>query len=467
MPSELKETLYPASGRNFYPQYISGTTALVGHESVPVPGASMRYGDRFRCTGDGFNSGQAILGVEWKLDDLVYSGPIDKIRVIIRCIKEYNGEATILPTYNQSSYLWDLQEFNASGIITSIVFSSLEHVGGGAWTKDLVNAEKWGWESSIGSSDENTYVEIAVLDYRIEIWGEGETPVPTLPPQLPARTRVATPDSNRAITPLGSIPGSGDFPVICNYNESGAYSGAAPVVEDPDFPMTNLLSNDRYAIWKTGEVSSGPVVVEIDFGAGYPVDCIGVLGVHYYTSGSAPMAAVFKYLTSADGWGGVWREFENSIAYLRTAESLLFQPSVVADVRFLQITLSAGESAGSWSVAKMYGGAAVDITLWYSAGRSDTDVAPRSRVRTMGGFPYMTTYGEHYQILKLPFKTVTTVVKDKLVTIAESDTQFVISLPTGEAYECIPAGESFDVVHVFGSGVLNLWDVTLEVEVLP
>jgi hypothetical protein len=464
MAYEVKQYLYPASGRADYSSVTYGALTEVS-TSTPVPAENFSGIDKYSLVGTTGVNGVATIGVEWAgVDACSYAGVISSVRVIVRVkCSSQTGLVYLWPSINQADD-WSASRSRVDTDTYSFVFSLESYPGGGAWTMARVNGQSWGWKAELTAISANP-IAVEVSEFRVEVMGEIDAPSPpTLPPTLSLGTRFALHADNWAET-SDSFATTG-YPKICNYNDDAAYPGASEAVEDNDYPMQSLLAGDRYTIWRPGTSPPSSIVVEIDLGAGRTVNTLGVVGAHYYTSGTTPMAVEFKYITAEHGWPSEWQEFENPSAYLVAADMLLFQPHSVPDVRWVQVTLTGCSAAMQWSISGIYAGVSSELGLWYSAGRTDSDIAPRSKVRTVGGSPYVTSYGPHYKIIKLPFKTILTATKDALVAAAQSDEPFLISLPTGEVYEGMVPGDSFDVSHIFGSGTVGLWDVNLEFEVL-
>jgi hypothetical protein len=70
------------------------------------------------------------------------------------------------------------------------------------------------------------------------------------------------PNSNR----LFKASATSTFPIICNGNPT--YAGAPARDEDPRYPLENLLSADRYAVWATAIPSAGSTTIHVDLSGG-------------------------------------------------------------------------------------------------------------------------------------------------------------------------------------------------------
>jgi hypothetical protein len=268
------------------------------------------------------------------------------------------------------------------------------------------------------------------------------------------------------------------LPLICN-NSPQTYASPAEAIEDPAWPIANLLDRDRGLVWKVPprEIGDNSVSVQFDLGAeqslagaGFTINAIGLLGFSLLDPASPLETYVeFYYKTSNTGWGGGWTQIGTSGVLCERDLIISISPEI-QDVKFIQATFISLAGTPGWTLGKLFVAEMGNLGIAYGLGSSEFSVMSRSRVLSMDGRQYVTEYGLERRGFKMEFPTVLNDTKVALVSLAKELQPFVLHAPSGEAFECRSTSDSIEASVVFGvvgSASNDVWNVSLAVESLP
>jgi hypothetical protein len=175
VPSVVKQTLYPASGRAAELNVLSGTARAwtTQTEAEAHDGNDATY-DKAGIVGDGMDLGIATLGVKWTLDSCTYAGTIDKVRVGIR--SKYAKGALVGTQTVQC-----MTPGGVAGTEQALASTAGWHYfdfatnpyGGAAWTAAAINAGKWGWLAALETATEYSadWLDAYGFEYALEVYG--------------------------------------------------------------------------------------------------------------------------------------------------------------------------------------------------------------------------------------------------------------------------------------------------------
>jgi len=267
-------------------------------------------------------------------------------------------------------------------------------------------------------------------------------------------TRYATPSMNHCTTSTASIITSG--------YTTRAVSG---------FPLTNLLSSDRYAVYACPAMAANEWAdVVIDFGKTASISVLGLLG--FSLAGAAPsMTCACKHAAIL----GTWSDFSPITMPLPTVLRDVSQTTTfVTSKRYLRMIFNSGASASNgFTLGKVLAAQMMfepKTGAVYAPGSTESHVMQNSRVRLLDGREVVTSYGPNRRSFVMEFPTASQSTRSILVSLANSTTPFVLGAPSGETFECRAISDTFTseaVWGVVGSTTSDLWNCSFEVESLP
>lgn len=176
MGSTVRQTLYPASGRDSSTLGEFGSGAYNGSETTQTVAqahdASDATYDRHGFKGDGLDFGSGTYGVQWTLDSCTYAGTIDKVRVRMRVkyVRNDGGDPPgFVPWFNADTMgSWT----EAPGSFGWLEFDFPTKPAGGAWTAATINSAKWGFLCGLDTLDElaTHYADGYLAEYEVQVF---------------------------------------------------------------------------------------------------------------------------------------------------------------------------------------------------------------------------------------------------------------------------------------------------------
>jgi len=234
-----------------------------------------------------------------------------------------------------------------------------------------------------------------------------------------------------------------------------------PLIQDPAYPMSNLLNNDRNSVWASGPTATDPIVVHIDMGLSQNVRIFGLLGMRAATGGFGPVQLTLGFRTALQGYAS------DPASYTIAGSVFVTGPDVFLEItptgmRYLQFSLA---SPGSWgngfSLGKFLAAATVnDLDMIYSPGSARGVVVPQIRREAQSGTIHVTRTGLNYQTFALSFRSITDATVGILNGIAISEFPFVYLDYNNAIFECLLSRADWQRTHRWSPP--NLWDADLE-----
>lgn len=241
----------------------------------------------------------------------------------------------------------------------------------------------------------------------------------------------------------------------------GVYAGAPALVEDPSYPMANILGRDRYSVWAcpAGADNSGgggEVWVDLDLGSNRTVLAVGILGFRAVGSFPSSMLPSWRNAGSYSATG-----YTTDIPAInlgtRNPVSVLPAPRTARYWRFAFPFASFGDG---FRVGKFFLATTItDLGFLYS-GAEYPRVTPRVLSQSGGQHPNVKVTGDPYDMPTLQFTNVAQSTKDTLSTLASQSQPFVLIDPFDRARECILASDRHVSSHIWAPP--DRWSVSLE-----
>lgn len=254
----------------------------------------------------------------------------------------------------------------------------------------------------------------------------------------------------------------GTHPKICNGD--GAYVGAPTRVEVAGFPMENFLSGNKATPWVipagvAGGNNGVDLLVDIDFGAPKTFAAVAQFGVSKNTG--FPSSYILSVSPSGAYNPASYVAIDTVVIPASDGGKVLLAPTTG---RFMRLNVTfAGNASVDWSFGNLFTCApftTTDLGVNPSYGYSETLAHQVARARTIGGVPVRTFMGEARKRWTLPFRSIQTAAKDKLVSAFSSKLPITYVTHEDKLYEVIPVSDSISCEQVF----MDLWNVTLELE---
>jgi len=251
-------------------------------------------------------------------------------------------------------------------------------------------------------------------------------------------------------------------------NGNVAYTNAPPINQDAQFPMTNLLTSDRYLPWVTA-VGPGPggvdVVVDLDAGANVTPQFVGFFALRQ--SGVASMGFDVQYQTGATYNGnGTWVSARSGTISSGSRDVGYIVTGAQA-ARYWRFRLNVLQGI-QWSIGNIFlSAAAVDLGIFYSPGMEETIIHPTIGYRTTSGHFSVSSVGDTRAMVIMPFRNIEDAIKAKINSVfgrfSARDPAVWID-QNDVARQVVLANSELRWVHQWAAP--NLWDCDLEIEVL-
>lgn len=266
-----------------------------------------------------------------------------------------------------------------------------------------------------------------------------------------ANTRFVRPTDNRTLAATALLKNGPSGPAL---------------VQDPAYPMANLLTHDRYTVWATGAAAAS-IAVHIDMGVTASPRMFGLLGLRVATGGYSPSQCAIGYRTSVQGYSS------DPGAY--TSIGLIILPGLDATLevgptamRYLQFYF--GMPGTGWgtgfSLGKLLATSTLqDLGFLYSPGFDHTIVTPQIRTRTQAGLPMVTRIGTPYSRFVMPLRSVDGGTLGVIQNIAGATDPFLYYDRINQPYECLPSRMEWSRSHRWSPP--DAWDIDFEFEQLP
>lgn len=256
----------------------------------------------------------------------------------------------------------------------------------------------------------------------------------------------------------------------CNLSTTSIITSGYSIRQADGFPLTNLLSSDRYAVYKCPAMAANEFAdIVFDFGAmNKTLGALGILG--FSLVGTSPsLICECRHATVL----GTWTDFSPILMPLpTTGRNSIQSPTAVFNKRYLRLTFNAMASAsGGFTLGKVLAASTItDLSIVYAPGSTESHIMQNSRVRLLDGHEVVTSYGPNRRAWVMEFPAVSHLTRSRLVSLAHSTTPFVLQAPSGEAFECRAIADTFTsqaVWGVVGTTASDLWNCAFEVESLP
>lgn len=274
-------------------------------------------------------------------------------------------------------------------------------------------------------------------------------------------TRFARPTDNKMVRRSASVT-----PRIIN-GDTVNFTTPPALVQDPKYPMSNLLLPDRYTPWSTPVGSApDPVILHVDTGTITPA-LIGLFGIRWFGGGSIPNQCIISHRTS----------------YLSTG---FYSTTGVADVT---IPMNSGRDASvvgvlptgrywefyfpnfsplGFSIGSIFMGVvSQDLGMLYSAGAVRNLIVPVVQGRTGGGNPNSVVVGDERELITMPFRNITDATKSKLDLVFGRGVQrdAAVWVDAGDIARQVQLA-NYNLPYTHRWGTPNSWDLDLDLEVL-
>jgi hypothetical protein len=266
-------------------------------------------------------------------------------------------------------------------------------------------------------------------------------------------------------------PTSTTYPRIIN-GLTGTYSGCAARLEDPAFPMDNVLQAGRKGnVWVVpdGAGSNFPdgtsVVLEIDIGSLQNISAVGALA--FNTGGSAFPSNVYidaiPGTTTYNNAAYAAQNASNPITTPGTRDNgaLLAAP---VSARYWRFRFGFATSGIGFSVASVVlSNLLIDLGFLYSSA-DEQRVRPRSIVEGFDQSPVLTFVGPEYVRWAMEFNNNDAALRTTLDSLYGDTQPFIFITPDNEWQECVWATEEFSREHIWG--MPNRYRMTVELRQL-
>lgn len=237
----------------------------------------------------------------------------------------------------------------------------------------------------------------------------------------------------------------------------------AVTAEDPNFPASNLLIDDRYVTYSRGAAASGLAQITFDLGTGYgnfPVDFIGVSGLQ------VPNGFVWPNLMSIY-YGNTYpptTDIGHNVPVGRPlADHAVVNPRMYA--RYWSFGIQPVAPGIGFTLGNIIlGRIDQDLGISHSPNATRQHVATRVRSRAIGGQPTVTEVGSQRELLVLPFIAIPQSIMDSIDKVAAATTFYYLD-QDDVLRQCALSGDQITRTHRWDSP--DLWDASLELEVLP
>lgn len=283
--------------------------------------------------------------------------------------------------------------------------------------------------------------------------------------------RFATAANNKVIRPDGSLL---TWPVIIN-GDTINYPGAPARVEDPLFPMDNLLNADRYSPWATPRgATPSSFALHVDTGTN-TIGMAGLFGMRFFDGALFPNNVIISSRTQAETYvasgfysstfSGADANFSFSGAP-RDGSFILPSPVIGRYWEFyFPFCAPEGFSVGNIFLGQL----ATDLGIMYSFGATPrvTNVSPVIRSRTGGGDLRVVKVGDDRRLVTLPFRSIEDAIMAKIEAVfgfGRSKDPCYWADYADVVKQVVLATDGISKSHVWAAP--NQWDCDVELEVL-
>lgn len=267
------------------------------------------------------------------------------------------------------------------------------------------------------------------------------------------------------------LPGSAlTYPRIINGLAGSQYPSAPARVEDPAFPMENMLHPSRYLPWCTPLGTSSSAKIHIDLGSNQNVRAVGVHGHRLMGAGLFPTSCVIGYRVgtgTAPAFGYTATGFTSIVSLqLGRRDSVFVMPAAVS-MRYIEIDASLVSSDG-WAMSNPLVAVTVnDLGFLYADGAADTLVHTRARSRAAGGHLTVMKIGDPRRLVSMPLLGVDDSTKTLVDSVfGEATAAYPVTwIDTADrGVQVMLAQDELTWTHRWAAP--NVWDCNLELEVL-
>lgn len=237
---------------------------------------------------------------------------------------------------------------------------------------------------------------------------------------------------------------------------------------NPNFPITNLLTDDRYTPWVYSAQSSADATIEVDLGGVRSVSVIGLLGLRRLTWDGSPNSSALSLPSSALVYSGTTYPATAARPVMTLGSDGDYGTVDIAyTARYLKIVLTpmfTGVSA--LSIGRLWvGGPLTDMGVQSSPGEVRSFRKQRVRTTSASGIPIIRNLGPTRRTVLLPFRAMPKTKVDAIQASLDVPKSMLLVDWQDRLMECVPDGDTFDTTRTWGSP--DLYDFDLRLEVLP
>jgi hypothetical protein len=238
-------------------------------------------------------------------------------------------------------------------------------------------------------------------------------------------------------------------------------AGGPALVQDPAYPMSNLMNNDRGSVWSTGITAVNPIYVHIDMGSNQVIRIFAILGMQALAGGFLPSQVAVGYRTGT--YSSVPGDYTSAgLMFATTADTMLeLTPTTMRFIQFTLVMPGTGWGNG-FSLGKFLAAAVIDdMGMVYSPGSVHRGiVVPQIRSESQSGAVHITRTGPNYLTFNLEFRKIDNTTVGRLSSIAAlGEVPFLYIDQNNAPYECIVADAEWQRVHLWSPP--DLWDAAL------
>lgn len=237
--------------------------------------------------------------------------------------------------------------------------------------------------------------------------------------------------------------------------KNGTGGGAPALDETLPYGMANLLTSDRYTIWKTASTpSASPVLLDLDLGSDKATKAVAVLG-YRRVGASAVTTVTVKSAASASGYvPGAWTT-QGTFSLSANPRDNGCEFSSVSH-RYWRLEFAHGGSA--WSAGRIWIGSPTDLGAIHSPGGLYAPHRNRLETPLPSGATVLQDLGDPGADFTLPWNSIESSLRTTLQALADATGSFLLVDPDGNFFEVFMRNGRVPVVRQFSS----LFDINLE-----
>ncbi len=229
--------------------------------------------------------------------------------------------------------------------------------------------------------------------------------------------------------------------------KNGTGSGAPALIETAPYKMSNLLSSDRYTLWKSS-ILSAPTqyFVDFDLGSGKSVGAAAAEGFRA-AAGVGPFIDVL-YQVSTYTPGGTWL-FAGSIPNLAVNlrdDGVEFTP---VTARYWRFQLTPSGASDQFSLGKFFLGLLTDLGAQHSPGATYTPMGNRLETPFPGGAIALTELGDDGSEIHIPWQVASGAVAQAFLTLQTLPGSILLFWADGHIYEVYLKGRQITQTRNF------------------